>query len=209
MAGTITALKVQKHNKERVNVFLDGQYALAVTELVATTLRKGQYLSDVDIERLKQQDERNKAYDKAIRYLGYRSRSQAEVTRYLRDKGYVTEVVDETVSQLIEQEYLNDELFARFWLDNRERFRPRGRQALRYELRQKGVSDEITDKVLTDLDEDELAWTAVESKLPRWRDLAEQELRKKIVNFLSRRGFGYETANNTFHRAKASLDLLQ
>lgn len=208
MAGTITALKVQKHNKERVNVFLDGQYALAVTELVATTLRKGRYLSDVDIERLKQQDERNKAYDKAIRFLGYRSRSQAEVTRYLRDKGYAAEVVDETVNRLIEQEYLNDELFARFWLDNRERFRPRGRQALRYELRQKGVSDEIIDTILTDLDEDELAWTAVESKLPRWRDLAEQELRKRIVDFLSRRGFSYETANNTFHRAKASLDLL-
>ena len=94
-------------------------------------------------------------------------------------------------------------------LDNRERFRPRGRQALRYELRQKGITDEIIDTVLTDLNEDELAWTAVENKLYRWKNLPEQDLKKKIVGFLSRRGFNYETANKAFDRAWSSLDLLE
>jgi regulatory protein len=207
MAGTITALKIQKRNKERVNVFLDDEFALAVTAVVATTLRRGQYLSDAEIEKLEQEDERNKAYDRAIHFLGFRSRSQAEVVRYLRDKGYSAGVVDETISRLVEAQYLDDESFARFWLENRERFRPRGRQALRYELKQKGISDEVIDTVLADLDEAELAWLAVESKLHRWRNLAEQDLKKKIVGFLSRRGFNYETANNTFQRAWASLDL--
>lgn len=209
MAGTITALKVQKHNKERVNVFLDGQFALAVTMLVAATLRKGQYLNDAEIERLKQEDERNKAYNRAIRFLGFRSRSQAEMARYLHDKGYADEVVNDTVSRLIDEQYLDDEAFARFWLENRERFRPRGRQALRYELRQKGISDEVIDTVLIDLDEDELAWVAVERKLHRWKNLTEQDLKKKIVGFLSRRGFNYETANNAFNRAWSSIDLLE
>jgi regulatory protein len=209
MAGIITALEIQKHNKERVNVFLDGQFALAVTFFVAATLRKGQYLGDAEIERLKQEDERNKAYARAIRFLGFRARSQAEMVRYLRDKGYSAEVVDDTVGRLVNEQYLDDEAFARFWLEDRERFRPRGQQALRYELRQKGIADEVIDTVLADLNEDELAWKAVEHKLHRWKNLTEQDLRKKIVGFLSRRGFGYETANNVFNRARSSLDLLE
>jgi regulatory protein len=207
MAGTITALKIQKHNKERVNVFLDGQFALAVTVTVATALRKGQHLSDAEIEKLKQEDQRNKAYDRAIRFLGFRARSQEEMVRYLRDKGYSDQVVEETINRLVNEQYLDDESFARFWVENRERFRPRGRQALRYELKQKGISDKVIDMALADLDEDELAWAAVEGKLYRWRNLAEQDLKKKIVGFLSRRGFSYETANNIFHQARTSLDL--
>jgi regulatory protein len=209
MAGRITALEIQKHNKERVNVFLDGQFALGVTVLVAATLRKGQYLDDAEIERLKQEDERNKAYAHAIRFLGFRARSQAEMARYLRDKGYSAEVADEIVGRLVNEQYLDDEAFARFWLEDRERFRPRGQSALRYELRQKGIADEVIDTVLADLDEDELAWKAVERKLSHWKNLAEQDLKKKIVGFLSRRGFSYETANEVFNRAWSSLDLLE
>ena len=209
MAGRITALEIQKHNKERVNVFLDGQFALGVTVLVAATFRKGQYLDDAEIERLKQEDERNKAYAHAIRFLGFRARSQAEMVRYLRDKGYSAEAVDEVVGRLVNEQYLDDEAFARFWLEDRERFRPRGQQALRYELRQKGIADEVIDTALADLDEDELAWKAVERKLSHWKNLAEQDLKKKIVGFLSRRGFSYETANEVFNRAWSSLDLLE
>jgi SOS response regulatory protein OraA/RecX len=51
------------------------------------------------------------------------------------------------------------------------------------------------------LNEDELAWAAVENKLSRWQNLPEQEFKKKLVGFLNRRGFGYATANDTFHRA--------
>jgi regulatory protein len=206
MAGVITALKIQKKNKERVNVFVDNEFALGVTIIVAATLHKGQHLSDAEIEQLKYGDERNKAYDRAVQFLSFRSRSQAEVIRYLQDKGYVAEVVDHTVSRLLEQNYLNDEEFARFWLQNREQFRPRGRQALRYELRQKGISDQIIETVLLDLAEDELAWAAVQNKLPRWRNLPDQEFKKKLVEFLSRRGFGYATANDIFHRAWDELN---
>ncbi|MBN1995651.1 MAG: RecX family transcriptional regulator [Anaerolineae bacterium] len=207
MAGIITALQVQQRNQERVNVFVDGQFALGVTMLVAATLRKGQYLSDTDIEKLKQEDQRSKAYDKAIRFLGYRARSQTEVADYLRDKGYAPEVIEETVSRLVERQYLDDEAFARFWLENREQFRPRGRQALRYELKQKGISDEIIQTVLADVDEDELAWLAVAGKLQRWQNLPEPDLQKKVISFLSRRGFSYQTARQVFDRARSLLNI--
>lgn len=206
MAGIITALKIQERNKERVNVFVDDQFAFAVTAIVAAALKKGQYLGDTEIEQLKNGDQLDKAYDRAIRYLGFRPRSQVEVEHYLREKGYPLEVVAHIIDRLRQQQYVDDQAFAQFWLENRERFKPRGRQALRYELRQKGLESDLIDEALTNLDEEESAWVAVESKLLRWRNLDEQAFKQKILAFLSRRGFSYEIASQTAHRAWNSLD---
>ncbi len=87
MAGTITRLAFQKHAADRVNVYLDGQYAFALPALEAARLRVGEYLDDEAIARLQAQDERQKAYDRALRYLSFRPRSQAEVRRNLLAAG--------------------------------------------------------------------------------------------------------------------------
>lgn len=207
MAGTITALVVQKRDKERVNVFLDGEFALAVTALVAATLKKGQWLSDAEITQLKNQDEWTKAYNHALRYLGYRARSRAEMENYLRGKGYPAEVIDETINRLLSEKYLDDEAFAQFWLENRETFRPKGQRFLRYELKQKGITDPIIEATLADVDEEELGWRAVEPKLYRWRSLSEEDFKKKVISFLSRRGFDYDVVRDVSNRAWTSLDL--
>ena len=201
MAGTITALKIQKRDKERVNVYLDDEYAFAVTVLVAATLRKGLFLTDTEVEQFKGQDERNKAHNQAIRFLGFRARSRQEVERYLQAKGYAPGVIADTIDRLLNEHYLDDEEFARAWLENRERFRPRGQQALRYELKQKGIAGEVIEVALADLDEDELAWSAVEPKLSQWQKLSEDEFKKKMLGFLSRRGFTYEVTYRVLDRA--------
>ncbi len=201
MAGTITALKIQKRDKERVNIFLDDEYAFSVTTLAAVALKKGQYLADAEIEQLKKQAQRDKAYNHTLRFLSFRARSQMEVTRYLRGKGYSSEVVAGTIDRLLQKQYLDDETFARSWLEDRARFRPRSRRALHYELKQKGIADQVIESVLADLDEDELAWTAVERNLHRWENLDQQDFKKKVIGFLNRRGFGYEIARTVFDRA--------
>ena len=203
MAGTITSLQIQKNNKERVNVYLDEEYAFPVTILVAATLKKGQFLSDAEIAQLNQQDERDKAYNQALNYLGFRARSRVEVERYLRNKKYSPEAINDTLQRLAEGQFLDDTAFAQAWVEDRERFKPRSRQALQYELRQKGVEAEAIEEALEDIDEDELAWRAVESKLRQWQQLLEPDFKKKAMGFLSRRGFGYEVAQETTARAWA------
>jgi regulatory protein len=201
MTRTITALSVQKRDKERVNVFLDHQYAFSLNLHVALGLKCGQHLSQADIERLQQEDEAHRAYHHALRLLGYRPRSRAEVERHLRRKGYAAEAIDVAIERLLDQQYLDDAAFARAWLDNRERFRPRGARAIHYELRQKGVARDIIDEVVTDLDEEASAWAAVEGKLERWRTLDQDAFRKKVMGFLSRRGFRYDTVRTVCRRA--------
>jgi hypothetical protein len=69
MAGTITALKLQKKNKERVNVYLDGRYAFSLAAIEAAKLKRGQLLSDQEIEGLLGRDSFQKAYGRALRFL--------------------------------------------------------------------------------------------------------------------------------------------
>ncbi len=123
-SGVITLLQMQKRNKDRVNVFLDGEYALAVSLNTATTLKKGQRLSAAEVEELKQDGETDLAFQRALRYLGMRPRSSAEIVTYLKRKEYDEQIVEAVVRRLHEHHYLDDEAFARFWVDNRNRFRP-------------------------------------------------------------------------------------
>lgn len=201
MAGTITALQIQKNNTERVNVYVDNAYAFAVTLVVADTLHKGQPLTDADIARLQAQDDRDKAYDQVVRWLAQRPHSVGETETYLRRKGHPAEVIAEVIARLQDKHYLDDAAFAEFWRDSRERFRPRGTRALRYELQQKGVARDVIDSTLSDLDESESAWAAIEPKLRTWHHLERDMFYKKALGFLSRRGFTYEVAQAICNRA--------
>ena len=201
MAGTISSLQQQKNNSERVSVFIDGEFAFGVSLDTAVRLAKGQFLSDADIAALQTDDEHDRAYQSALHYLGSRPRSTVEVQRNLHEKGFGDEAIVAAIARLVEHHYLDDEEFARYWLDNRSRFRPRSAKAIRYELRQKGVHGDAIDAALENMDEDDAAWDAAASKLDRWRNLPEDEFAHKLSGFLARRGFGYDTIRRTVQRA--------
>jgi len=109
----------------------------------------GQHLSDAEIVRLKEKDQVEAAYERALNFLSYRPRSVVEVRRYLTEKKFDVPTVDEVIARLSRVDLLDDELFAQFWLENRDTFKPRSVRALRYELRQKGISDSIIDELLS------------------------------------------------------------
>ncbi len=202
MSGTITALVAQKKNKERVNVYLDGQFAFGLSAIEAVRLRRGQVLSDEEIAALRWRDEVETARQQALRFLEYRPRSTDEVRRYLNGKGYAPETVEAVLTRLTEAGLLDDRAFARFWLENRAAFRPRGARALRQELRQKGVpADLIAEMLAQEHDEEQAAYQAALPKARRWRTLDRTDFHKKVENFLVRRGFAYDVARAAARRA--------
>ncbi|RME76870.1 MAG: hypothetical protein D6784_04935 [Chloroflexi bacterium] len=205
MAGKITALKRQVKRKDRVSVFIEGEYAFSLMESAAAVLSPGQYLSDEEIDRLQQADLYQKAYHQALRYLGIRARSQAEMEQYLTGKDYPPAVVAATLARLQREGYLNDADFAGAWVDSRGRLKPKGKRALQYELKQKGIANELIESALAGLDEENLAWAAVESRLSRWKNLDDDRLKQKVWGFLARRGFDYEIARLTYEKVRAVL----
>jgi len=198
--GVITALEVQKRNKERVNVFIDGEYAFGLSLMEAARLKKGQVLSAGEIARLKGEDAVVQAVESAAHFLSYRPRSLQEVRRNLKEKELPPEVTEAAVERLTALGYLDDEAFARYWVQNRAEFKPLSHRALRQELRQKGIADSIINEVLAGQDEQGLAYEAAQGQLRRLRQKTLREFKTKMSAFLQRRGFSYSTTQDVVVR---------
>ncbi len=191
MTREITALRVQKRNKDRVNVYLDGQFAFGLAAIEAAHLQIGQTLDDEQITGLRHRDEIERAYERALNYLSYRPRSEWEVERNLRDKDVQDSVIEVVTGRLTRAGLLDDKEFARYWVDNRMRFNPRGLRGLRHELRQRGVSHSIIDETLATLDVEAAARQAAEVGARRYSQAAPRDFRRKLQAYLARRGFSY------------------
>ena len=149
------------------------------------------------------------AYDVAVRYLGSRPRSVAEIKRHLRSKRFDENAQDQAVDQLRAQRYIDDLAFARYWVEQRERFRPKGDRALVSELLGKGVARDTIDVVLGDVAPDAevvRARKAIRRPLDRWLTLEEGERKRKIHAYLAGRGFSYDTIDEVITHPEAPED---
>lgn len=195
MEQIITALQVQKKNPQRVNVFINGEFAFGLARIVAAWLKVGQVLSETKITELKAQDEKEKALQRALNLISYRPRSEAEVQNNLKKHQIPEETIHAVVTRLRETGILDDQKFAETWIENRATFRPRSRLALRMELKQKGVNQEIIEEALAHVSDEEQAYEAGQKKARQLRNKEEQEFKRKLFGFLARRGFSYEVAS--------------
>jgi len=193
MTRKITALRVQKRHPQRVNVYLDGAFAFSLARIVAAWLRVGQELSEEKIAALREADAREQAYQRALRYLSYRPRTEAELRAYLDKHGVAASIIDQVIARLRDLGLVDDAAFARAWVENRGTFRPRGRRALRAELQQKGVPQADIERALAEVDEERWALQAGAKALRRYAHLEWPAFRQKMGAYLARRGFDYET----------------
>ncbi|NOZ72639.1 MAG: RecX family transcriptional regulator [Chloroflexi bacterium] len=197
MAGVITRLVYQKRNHQRVNVYLDDTFAFAVPDIEAARLHVGQHLSDTEIRQLQQLNTEAKAYDRALRLLGHRPRSEQEMRTRLRQAHFEPDVCDQVIERLKDRGYIDDHEFVRWWLENRSQFHPSGRSLLAAELRQKGIDSDTINTALAELDEEALALAAARQRIQRWRQLSQPDFERKMLGFLQRRGFAYAVARST------------
>ena len=189
--ATVTAIKQQKRNPQRVNIYLDGVYAFPLAKIVAAWLKVGRELSPEKIAALQGEDEAEKAFQRCLNFLSYRPRSQAEVERNLRKHAVPEALITPIIERLKNAKLLDDADFARRWVEDRAAFRPRGAYALRLELRQKGVGEAGIVQALESLDETELARQAAMRKARQLVGLDWPAFRAKLSAFLARRGFAY------------------
>src|SRR3990172_3304686 len=185
----ITALVVQKRNPNRVNIYLDGEYAFGLALIVAAWLKVGLELDEEKIKRLQVEDARERAIQQAMLFLSYRPRSESEIRQNLRKHEYSDEVIDRTLERLRQDGLANDDQFARAWVENRSTFRPRSRRLMAMELRLKGLDQEAVSSAVETVDDAALAYEAAQKRVPRFKDLEWIEFRKKLSGFLTRRGF--------------------
>ncbi|MFZ4826171.1 MAG: regulatory protein RecX [Phototrophicaceae bacterium] len=201
----ITRIEVQKNNQERVNVYLDGEFAFGLTLMLAVPLRTGQPLSVEEVTALKHHDEIELAVERAIRFLSYRPRSLSEVRNNLKSKGHSEAIIEVAIGKLEGLGYVNDIAFAQYWIENRDTFKPRSPQVLMVELRQKGVSADIIEMVLDGMDAEDSAKRAVHQRLSRYRGHRLEDARAQLSAYLARRGFRHEVIREALQQVLEEL----
>lgn len=202
----ITAIEVQKKDPKRVNIHLDGEFAFGLDRFVAAWLTIGQSLDEEKILRLQVEDSQEKAYRQAMLFLGIRARSEMEVRRNLEKHDIPAVLIDQTIERLRKERLLDDGQFAQAWVANRSEFRPRSRRALSVELRQKGLTEADIKSATESVDEESLAYIAGQKRLRRLDGLEWADFRKKLSEFLARRGFGYDVIALTVKRLWTERD---
>lgn len=153
--GKITDIVRQKGNKKRVSLFLDGAFFCGLDELTAVKnrLETGAEIDEDELARLQRESEYTTALDKALSYLSVRPRSEREIRDYLKGKGYLSSVADKVSQRLEELGYLDDEAYARQYIDeNKSRY---GTLRLKNELIKRGVDRNIIGEQLAETDRSE------------------------------------------------------
>lgn len=186
----ITAIKQQVKRADRYSIYVDGKYlfSLGEGELLKLGLHTGQELSDTELSNFKGESEKGKWFDKILNLLSYRLRSEWELRDYLKRKKAPTDIIEETLNKLSKAGYLNDEQFAKRWVENRRLLKPTSKRRLAQELRAKRINSEIIDKVLSEYESNELEILRelVSKKRSRYPD------KLKLMQYLARQGYNYD-----------------
>lgn len=192
MIRKITAIKRQKRNPHRVNIYLEDEFAFGLSRIVAGWLDVGQELDDEKIISLQAEDEQEVAYQRILKFISHRIRTKDEIRRNLIKHKVQSRVINDVLQRLRRNGMVNDKQFAKSWVENRNEFRPRAHRMLTYELRQKGITDEIISQTLDSIiSDEELAFKAAQNQVRKYKDLEWPNFRRKLSGFLARRGFSY------------------
>jgi len=190
----ITKLKAQK-NAKRANLYVDNQFiaGLSLNLVVKHGLAVGQSLSNKQLDELLTQALLEKLYNQSLNFLSFRPRSPQEVKRFLAKKTQANpkfkKVIDLVLTKLDQRSLIDQSAFAQWWVEQRLRFRPKGKFALRQELRQKGIDRSVIDQVLAEVDEVQVIRDFYIQKLAKKSSLSNQP--KKLIIYLQRRGFSW------------------
>ena len=199
---TITALLPKVRRRYTLDLYLDGAFALSLHRTLAqeASLFVGRELSPEEATFLTEREGFRSALDAAYRFLAYRPRSEAEVRGRLRRRKVDPGLIEQAVAKLKDQRLIDDAAFAHQWTENRAGHSPRGRKLVRWELRQKGIESELADEATAELDDEAAAYQAAARRASRGTAGDYQTFRKRLSDFLLRRGFGYDVAARTVER---------
>lgn len=201
----ITEISPQKNNSLRVNVFVDGTYrfSLDAAEAVLKGIKTGKELSDKDIKNLLMDSDYSKARDTALNILSRKSITSHLLKDAIIQKGYADIIADEVIRELTELGYVDDENYAHMYLEYcREKMW--GKKKIRYEMKQKGLSDENIETVLQTYNEDDIISDMAEIIVSKYSacDLGDIKTKAKITRYFASRGFDFSKIDSAINLAK-------
>lgn len=188
----ITDIKQQVKRQGRYSIFVDDKYSFSLSEgeLAGSNIRIGKEYTEEDFEQLKQTAVLDKARMRVLDLLARRPRSEWEIKDYLKRKDYGSSTIEEVVNSLSEYGYIDDDKFARAWVDNRRLLKSVSKRKLWTELKQKHIADDVIKIVLEDDATDERQ--VIRDLVSKKRQQTRYQDDTKLMQYLSRQGFKYD-----------------
>ncbi len=191
----ITSIKAQK-NQKRVNVNLDGSFGfgLDLENFMRLQLKVNQELMQDEINEIIKKGELQKSFDKTLRFVMTRPRSMKEVKDYFKRKEIDNTLHQNILERLEKLELLNDQKFAKWWVEQRLEFKHKSKKDITFELRQKGIDTNTIKNVLDDSEMDELkiAKELIVKKEYKWKRYDEDVRKQKMSQYLAGKGFSWD-----------------
>jgi len=187
----ITAIKQQVKRADRYSIYVDEKYSFSLSEpeLLNVGLRINQEFTEAELDELKNKAVLDKAYDRTLNLIMRRPRSEWELRDYLKRKEYDEEAIAATIERLAERGYVNDQDFAKRWVENRRLLKSTSKRRLQQELKQKRVSQEVIDEVLASDETDER--DVLRELVGRKQKQTKYQDKTKLMQYLSRQGYNY------------------
>ncbi len=206
MAKIITQIAIQQKRKNRCSIFLDDAYAFGLDQEVVLQfgLKKGDVLTEQQIENILLNEEKKRAKDRALNFLSYRDRSEKEIRTRLKNVGYDENIIEWVIYELKRLKFLDDERFAQSFAQTQMITRPAGEYFLKRELKQKGVAEELIEqtieKTFEEKDQFSVALELAQQKKKRYKNIDEMKAKKRVSDFLLRRGFSWDVVSEVMEQ---------
>ena len=208
--GSITEISVQKKNKNRCNIYIDNIFAFGVSNeiIYKENLKVGMIIDEEKLKKIAYEENLINCKETALKIIERSYKTKKEMEKRLLEKGYNLEEINEILKFLERYNFINDESYTKAFIKNKTK--TQGKQKIKYALKNKGVSEEIIEEELSNLDMKKEKEKANILALKKYNILIKREndkykIKEKIIRFLISRGYNYEVAKDAVKEMLESI----
>ncbi|MBQ2723996.1 MAG: RecX family transcriptional regulator [Clostridia bacterium] len=201
----ISQIEIQKRNKQRVNLYVDGEFysGLQLVAVARLGLREGAEVDEATLKEAVHQSEISYAFEKCVDYLSKSMKTTKQIRDYLRKKGVVSEVEEIVVQKLKDYHYVDDQLYIQLYTEQNSL--SKGQRRIKNELMQKGIYKEMAEQV--EVDDQKQRQTAVELSQKYMKNKTNDfKTLQKLQRFLVYRGFDYDVVSQIIGQYRSGED---
>ena len=194
----ITKIEKQKKDKNRYNIFLDGEFSFGLYEdsVLKYGLRTEDELDEKKVAEMREFDEFTFGKKVAYSFLAYKQRSKKEIVKKLKLKKISSAAIDKITELLEKQKYVDDKTYAKNYLDDKLARRPVGKRLARLKLMEKGIEKETADNIIDENYSGEKEYELAQEVLKKYKKKVkckdDADKKSKCYRHLISKGFDYE-----------------
>lgn len=199
--GIITKIEAQKRNKDRVNIYIDEDYAFSLSaELVyKEELKIKMQVDNNRLGRIAREESFLKCKDSALRTIERSYKTEKEIRDKLLLKEFDIDSIERTLEFLKEYNLLNDENYVKMYV--KDKIKVEGQNKIKYALIQKGIDEELIKYEISKFDNDSQKEVAYDLATKKYNLLSKREddkykISQKLYRFLTTKGYDYSIVSD-------------